>query len=613
MQTPLGFSRSGRPDRLRVGAVALALCLTGCVGLVGESATRSEGASGSGAPDDTGGAGSTGAPGSEPGGLDPLPPERASRLVYQCDETQKRMRGLTFDRMRRLSRQELINTMGSLLGDAAAADPLVRDKFAGLPSDDLVTANGFVETPPVALAQTLASAARQAVTLVMANPAWKTSNLGGCSTQATLTDTCVQQAVQKFGARVWRRDLDAAEVKSYTDFHKATGGGQDGLAFVLRRMLQAPSLVFHLEQGDGAPASDGRIRLTGFEVASRIAYLTAGTMPDEALMNAARGGALDGMEDVRQHGVRLLASPHGRDKVSDFLRYYARLGSVSDPLAVVAKRAGINQSAGLGAQMRDEGFAFLEHVFWTTRGTFADLMTSTAAFPRSDALARVFGIAVVPSGQVGNAPTHRGLLHRPGLLSAPTGRTSPIIRGAHVRKEFLCANLGLPDADAVEARKNEVEGMVGDTDRMSSRDRATVLTDSSTCRGCHNLINNIGFAFEGYDQLGAPRTEEAVFDQNGALLGTWPIDTRVDDPEIEEFGPTALASSAELTAALAESFTAKACLAQRLLEYYRAREIDSDTDGCSLREAELTTHQGSLQDAVMAALANDDIFWRKQP
>ena len=96
------------------------------------------------------------------------------------------------------------------------------------------------------------------------------------------------------------------------------------------------------------------MRLTDFEVASRISYFTQSTMPDDALMNAARSGELQSLEGVRAHVKRLLAGEKSHTKARDFVRYYAHLGTVADPLPAVGKQIGIPDTSGLGAEMRQK-------------------------------------------------------------------------------------------------------------------------------------------------------------------------------------------------------------------------------------------------------------------
>jgi hypothetical protein len=543
-----------------------------------------------------------------PAPTDPAPTHPGARYTYTCTGEQKLLRGLTFDRPRRLSRRELTNTFGALLGEALAADATISTKLQGLPDDDIEVAGDFVEATPVALAEVLSTIAKRASDLAMGNAAWRGQFLGACAADAVLAEACVEQVVKSFGSRVWRRDLTDAEVAGYVSFFRDMGGGAEGLSFLLRRLLQSPSLVFHLEDGT-ATVSGGRIRLTDFEVASRISYLAASTMPDGPLIEAARKGELRQIDNVRSHLQRLLGERQAREKLRDFFRYYTRLGIVPDPFEPPAKAVGAT-AKGLGVEMRRELIDFMDYVFASDGATFATLMTSDAAFPGSKSLALVLGADAITAAQpVAHSPSHKGLLHRPALLVSAGARTSPIVRGAHVRKLFLCDELGMPDSAAVQKRQEQV----GDIENMSNRARVTNLTSDGACLGCHRLVNPIGFLFEGFDQMGKRRTEEPIFDASGNVTATWQIDTRVVEPMIEADGPQEIADSSELADVLADSAKARVCFSRRLFEYYRQRPTDDDKDGCALNEIEVESRKGSLQSMVTTAVANEDIFWRRQP
>ncbi|MDI1446178.1 DUF1592 domain-containing protein [Polyangium sp. 6x1] len=541
------------------------------------------------------------------GGSDPSENE-GTRLTYACTEQRKLARGVTFDHTRRLSHAELVHTLGALLGESIIGDAEIQTKLSGLPADEMVIAGDFTDNPPVGTALALSQVSKRAVELAMASPTWKTDHLPSCAGTSPLTDACVEEVVEQFGGQVWRRDLSSDEVQSYLSYYHEAGADMGGLSYLLRRLLQSPSLVFHIEEG--AEIKNGRIRLTDFEVASRISYLTQNTMPDDALMAAARSGELQSLEGVRAHVERLLAGEKAHLKVRDFFRYYARLGTVPDPMPAVGAQIGIPDTSGLGDEMRQEAFDFFEHVFWSDEGTFHELMTSSAAFPRSEAMARIFDTEVVSSeAPVASAASHPGLLHRPALLTNAGGRTSPIVRGARLRKAFLCDELGMPDPAAVAERKSEV----GDIENMSNRDKTMKLTDAPACIACHARVNGIGFAFEGFDQLGATRSEELVFNEQGEPGATWPIDTTAQDPELEPGGPERLSDSVELALAMSESYKARACISRRLFEYYHASTVDIANDSCILSEGEAQSQSGTLQSVLIATIANEDIFWKQEP
>jgi hypothetical protein len=225
-------------------------------------------------------------------------------------------------------------------------------------------------------------------------------------------------------------------------------------------------------------------------------------------------------------------------------------------------------------------------------------------------MARVFEAQMVSSEQpVASAPSHPGLLHRPALLTSPTGRTSPIVRGAHLRKLFLCDEMGLPDPVTVAERETDL----GDIESMSNRDKTTKLTDRADCLGCHARINKIGFTFEGFDPLGAKRSVETVFNAQGEPSGTWPIDTTVQSPELEPGGPESLSDSVELALAMSESRKARACISRRLFEYYRSSTVNLANDSCVLHEEEVQSQNGTLKAVLLATIANEDIFWKQEP
>ena len=60
-------------------------------------------------------------------------------------------------------------------------------------------------------------------------------------------------------------------------------------------MLQTPAFLYRLEQGTATPHLAGQvIQLGPYEVASRLSYFLWSSAPDDALLNAAAAGKLDG-------------------------------------------------------------------------------------------------------------------------------------------------------------------------------------------------------------------------------------------------------------------------------------------------------------------------------
>lgn len=534
------------------------------------------------------------APNSSRPGL--APKATAPDFAYRCLSPDQRTQ--RSPHVRRLSASQLKNTINELLG-SLSTDAEIASRLAGLPSDETVIAGDFAEGVPVEHAHVLFEVAKRAASVALANPAWRKANLGACAASSAPDDACLTSVLNTYGARVLRRPPTSDELASFSQFYHSVGADEAALGFVLRRLLQAPQLSFHLEQGDPSTDVAGRTRLTSFELAERLAYQLTDSMPDAELFELARQGQLSNVEEVRAQARRLLETAPGHAKVRDFFRYYSHLAGVADPAASVAAAHHL-RAEGLGLAMQQEAFDFFEHVFWKSDGDLSELLTSTESFAKSPALQQVFDA---------RPGSHPGLFHRPALLSVATERTSPIQRGAHLRKLFLCDNLGMPDPALVQARQDHL----GDLEALSTREKTSTLTNAPECAGCHGVINPVGFTFEGYDPAGFPRDREEQFDLDGGVAQSWPLDTTARSLELDPGFPLDAANSRELTAHLAQGVKAGACFSQRLVEYSRLRAIDFTGDSCTLAEVEQVTHQGTLQDAVIATMANDDLFFTTVP
>src|SRR5262249_29718262 len=154
--------------------------------------------------------------------------------------------------------------------------------------------------------------------------------------------TCAQSIIRDFGRKAYRRPLTDDETQSYIASFNDSGGGFSGLKRVFVRLLLNPALTYHVELGQSTSA-DSRIRLTDYEIASRISYATTGSMPDDALFQAAGRGELQSLDNVRAHVTRLMAADsRARAQVDDFFRIFLQI----DPTRVPEAPANESKSQG---------------------------------------------------------------------------------------------------------------------------------------------------------------------------------------------------------------------------------------------------------------------------
>lgn len=367
--------------------------------------------------------------------------------------------------------------------------------------------------------------------------------------------------VSAFGERAFRRPLDAREVEMFAGFFELGRNAYDdvsgfaaGMRMLIEVFLRSPAFLYRSESS--TDASGASIPLSDYEVAQRLSYLFTNSMPDDALLDAARAGQLSRPSDVRGQALRLISTPAARGAILGF----------HDQLLDFEKFEGISPSQRAYPDL-PESFAedvitssrlFITDLVTAQAGTFHDLMTSTEAFVNAD-LARVYGLP----GNFGSdfvkvslpEDERRGFFNQLGFLAANSTSINPdpIHRGVFIATRVLCLGIAAPP-DGVPPLPPITDG----TNRQIVENHTQT---SPVCQACHaTLINPFGFPFENYDASGAYRTAD-----NGA-----PVDAsttaRIDGE------PLAVRNSLELAEALGESRQAHECFSSHLVEYAFGRE-----------------------------------------
>jgi hypothetical protein len=384
--------------------------------------------------------------------------------------------------------------------------------------------------------------------------------------------------IETFGARVFRRPLTAGETTRFEALYSAratiTEGGtfDQAAALVIRAFLLSPSFIMRAEVG-GTPEGN-LIALGPYEVASRLSYLLLGSMPDQALFDAAAANELSTPERILAQAQRLLTDPRARTRVRAFHEHYAKMDDAA------SRWAAIQRDPAAYPAFADAGYAaaFTPTVAEETRlifdqitfgqGTFRDFFTTTVAFVNAQ-LAPIYGLNAALYGtelvQVNLDPAQRpGVFTRAGFLSAFSlaNRPSPIHRGAYIQKEVLCTTLGLPDPEAL-ATPLPMDG-------ATNRERVDAQTAANECAGCHHgIINPTGFAFESFDAVGGWQTME------GSVSIETAATVVIGANEIDVTG------AADLMAKIADSPEAKRCYAKKWVEFAYERANDA-ADACTV-------------------------------
>ncbi len=357
--------------------------------------------------------------------------------------------------------------------------------------------------------------------------------------------SCARAFVERFGRRLFRRPLSSQEAASYGEL------ASSDLATGIHALLVSPAFLYRSELG---VASGDRYRLTGYEIATALAYTITGTTPSEALLDDAASGALDQPAGIERWARALLADPRARDQVGELVLQWVGGQNVttSDKRADLFPGFDDATRRSLATETR----RFAAHAIFDGGGTLRELLT--ADYTILDATsARFYGVTAGPNGVTPYADGRRaGLLGHASLLAttAHSDQTSPIRRGLLVRRHLLCQELpppppfagGVPEVDA----------------NATTRERFAQHTANAVCKGCHAYIDDLGFGFEQFDAVGRFRDRE-----NGA-----PIDARGDLNDVEGLGTHTSApytTMPELAATIADSRAATSCFTRQYLRFAR--------------------------------------------
>lgn len=470
--------------------------------------------------------------------------------------------------LRRLTQREYDNTVTDLLGFGRELErEFPQDERAG-PFYSNVT-----ETPGEAAigmyqvaAETLAAKAAPAL--------WKQT---ACT---TTTGACLEGWLKGFGLRAFRRPLESAEMEAYLATFRiglSAGSAEAGVRLVVQTMLQSPYFLYHLEDHEQKSANAATARLTPHALAARISYFLWQTLPDVELLKAASDGRLNEPAEVDRQVRRLIESPRARATIVNVIEQWlslddldrTELDAMSFPLFTGAMKVA----------MRKESQDFIAHVLANEGGSLQKLFAAPYSV-LNPAVAELYGLKQTDTARVNLDPKQRmGILTHPSLLTVTHG---PVLRGKLVRTRLLCEDVPPPPENADTTLPMAKEG-------ETPRERLLAHSGSASCRGCHKLMDPLGFAFDHFDEIGRWRQ------QYGSVQD---IDARGDlilgDRTLKFDGANDLITQLIATEELG------ACVGKQVLRFALAR-LETDADGCSLYKAEQSLKGNNRNILEMAA------------
>lgn len=500
--------------------------------------------------------------------------------------------------LRRLSSAQYHNTLRDLLGPALA-ETLV----AGSLFPQTVVERGFANDAEANVVNTAESHAiednaERIAAAVIADPDAFLS-LMPCpdvsSSDPSSVDGCVDAFIASFGARAYRRPVSDGEttvVRSLYDRVRQDGSAVEAFSALMQLFVQAPALLYRVERG-AEEVLPGLVRLSDHEMASRISYFFADTMPDAELFTEAEAGRLRTPDQVAAQARRLIGAPTFHRVLEGFHRDWLHVYS----LASGGKDTGVfpQYNAQLRDSLLEEVGRFVQNVLERGDGSVRSLLGSSEGMV-DPALAELYALAPVDDWTAVDLPERRGVLTLASVMAAQASasQTDPIHRGLFVQEEVLCNDLpSLPvDVDTMTAL-DDVSGL------PTARERLQPLLTDPSCSGCHSQFNPTGLALENYDALGQWRE----FENDAPILsaGTLTLDT----VPVEFGGPL------EMMDSIAASDQARDCYTRQWFRASLGRR-EAVADRCSLDVATRAAadSDGDIVELLVAIATSDAFMYR---
>ena len=320
------------------------------------------------------------------------------------------------------------------------------------------------------------------------------------------------QQILEIASRAYRRTLRPGEVASLRSlYHTLRNQGQeveDSLRGVFTAILMSPEFSYRYWE---SPAGANISPLSDAAMASRLSYFLWSSLPDDALLSAAKHRRLSDQAALIDQTRRMIRDPKieafAREFFGQWLRYRDYL--TNDP--IIAETFS-GYTAELRQAMFEEPTRLATYLIQQDK-PITDLLDSDVTFVNA-VLAKHYGGTIAKQYDPRGARWQQikglrqsgrgGLLGMPLILTKNSGgqRTSPVKRGFWVVHHLLGQHFPPPPVDVPDLPPNEKVAT------KTIRELIAEHTANRQCAICHVHFDSLGMALEGFDPIGRLRTKD---------------------------------------------------------------------------------------------------------
>lgn len=315
----------------------------------------------------------------------------------------------------------------------------------------------------------------------------------------------VRQIVLRLLPRAFRRAVKPNAADPYVALAKgALDAGrsfEDALRLAIKGVLVSPEFLF-LDEPASAVKHERNKAIDNFSLASRLSYFLWSSMPDKALFDVARSGALSQPNELRKQVERMLADDKAKAFNENFTGQWLDLRDID--FTEPDQKLYPEFDEALKDAMLQETRLYFDRVLREDRPLLEFVDSNWTML--NERLAKHYGLEGVQGTKFRHVTlpknaTRGGVLTHASVLKVTANgtNTSPVTRGVWVLDNIL-GEPPPPPPPGVPAVEPDIRGAT------TLREQLAKHRNTERCASCHRKIDPPGFALESFDVIGGQRT-----------------------------------------------------------------------------------------------------------
>lgn len=407
-----------------------------------------------------------------------------------------------------------------------------------------------------------------------------------------------RQVIGSLLPRLWRRIPTHAEVEGLMNLYRTDRA--DGRAYdvsvktALTAALMSPDFLYRPTTSSG---QEEPYLLHDLELATRLAFVLWGRLPDGELLQLAANDQLANAQNFNAQVDRMLADPRAEAFIEQFAGLWLGFNDFDRFEGPDAEKYN-NFDQPLREAMYQEVKRFFETLVRENR-PITEVFTADYTY-LNERLAGHYGVPGVEGPEMRRVSLHdtsqRGGILGMGAFLTKTSeplRTSPVHRGIWVYEDILGLPIPAPPANVPTLSDEETN-----EEGLTVAQQLAQHREDPACSSCHDRFDPLGVALENYDPIGAWRTR----------TGGQPVDARGEfaDGQVVEGLPQLRAMMVERQDIFLHNFC------EKLLAYTLGRSLlPTDKPTIEAMIAALAQNEFRFQAALDVALLSPQFLKRR--